>query len=459
MPSSVLILEPPDCDLKQLAAEFRELVPKGSEVLVVSDQDSLWNRVAPPESHRQQLVVIPDKFGDHPDAGQRLTAKVRQQHAHVAIVVAAATGDVESAASAIKAGATDFLVLGERLGERLRTLLGKLQGLFDVMERNLLLDHQNTLLRDAIQERFQILGESKPIQQLLDQIRQVSAVPRPLLILGERGTGKEMVARAIHFLAGPDTRPLVTVNCAAFSDALLESELFGHEKGAFTGADQQRPGKFEQASGGTLFLDEIGHMSPAFQQKILRVVEYGVFNRVGGIRELHTDARIIAATNIDLRQKIRDGEFLADLYDRLAFEVLEVPPLRDRTSDIEQLATHFLQQFGRETSAFHGKSLSKEAIAELKKYPFPGNVRELKHIIERTAFHDTGPQISPSDLGLTTDVSFAAKHGSFEEKVDDFSRHLIQTALESSNGNQAAAARELGLSYHQLRYFKKKYLP
>jgi transcriptional regulator with GAF, ATPase, and Fis domain len=278
------------------------------------------------------------------------------------------------------------------------------------------------------------------------------------LIVGERGVGKELFARAIHVAAGPDTRPLVTVNCAAFNDALLESELFGHEKGAFTGAEAARCGKFEQANGGTLFLDEIGNMSLPFQQKILRVVEYGAFTRVGGAAELKTTARIIAASNCDLRERIGKGSFLPDLYDRLAFEVLEVPPLRQRPEDIEMLAWHFLNQFTREIPGFAGKSLSAEAVAALKRYAFPGNVRELKNLIERAAYRDTTNEITPSDIGLRSEDEFLSQSGSFHEKLDSLGRRLITDALRQTQGNQAAAARLLGLSYHQFRYYHKKLL-
>ena len=300
------------------------------------------------------------------------------------------------------------------------------------------------------------------MKRLLAQVRRVAAVPHPVLIVGERGTGKELVARAIHLAAGekgdsphlceapsgpfrqmgtvPFFPPLVTVNCAAFGDALLESELFGHEKGAFTGADAARRGKFEQADGGTLFLDEIGNMSPAFQEKILRVVEYGTFTRLGGTSELRTTARIVAATNRDLREEIRQGRFLADLYDRLAFETIRVPPLRERRGDVPLLAQYFLDHFARETASFAGKRLTPAALESLEQYSFPGNVRELKNLIERAAYHDTASEIRPEDLGLLAEDDPVASAGSFHEKLDAFSRRLVTDALRQAAGNQAEAA-------------------
>jgi len=246
------------------------------------------------------------------------------------------------------------------------------------------------------------------------------------------------------------------VNCAAFNDALLESELFGHEKGAFTGADASRQGKFEQADGGTLFLDEIGNMSAVFQKKILRVVEYGTYTRVGGTKELKTTARILAATNVDLKERIKSGDFLSDLYDRLAFEVVAVPPLRERIGDVEVLARHFLNQFALEIPAFRNRQLSREALKRLNRYRFPGNVRELKNIIERAAYRDSGSEIGFDDLGLILDVEPAAKRGGLHEKIESYRRRLIAEALKEADGNQARAARALGISYHQFRYYYGK---
>jgi transcriptional regulator with GAF, ATPase, and Fis domain len=237
----------------------------------------------------------------------------------------------------------------------------------------------------------------------------------------------------------------------------LESELFGHEKGAFTGADAARHGKFEQADGGTLFLDEIGNMSLAFQEKILRVVEYGTFTRVGGAVERTSSARIISATNRDLKEMIAEGGFLADLYDRLSFETIDVPPLRQRSGDAEVLACYFLDQFARETPAFDGKTFSQSALAVLRSHPFPGNVRELKNLIERAAFRDTTNEITPEDLGLDPEGKVAATGGTFYQKIHTFGRRLIEDALARTSGNQAQAARALGLSYHQFRYYHKKY--
>lgn len=478
MDGAITIYQPPGQDFAELAAAFEAQVGPGWHVCRVGKVGALLKTLG--NDSIRQLAVIPQAVPEQRYSPARLIARIHASVGKLPVVVAAERGSVDAVAEAIAAGATDFLVCGERLGERIATLLGKLRGLFDVLEQNRRLDENNARLRESLERQSQIVGTSPQVKTLLARIARVAPVPRPILIVGERGTGKELVARAIHRLASsggfqpPSSRrdapslqtrqdaaatlldrPLVTVNCAAFTDALLESELFGHEKGAFTGADATRRGKFEQASGGTLFLDEIGHMSLPFQQKILRVVEYGAFTRVGGHEELRTSARIVAATNCDLRGLIRAGRFLADLYDRLAFEVLEVPPLRDRPADVAVLAEYFLDEFARETPAFRGKRLSRAALEELARYSFPGNVRELKNIIERAAYRDTDAEISPAELGLPlADESPLGSGGGFEERVEAFQRRLIVDALAKSDGNQAAAARLLGLSYHQFRYYR-----
>ena len=452
---TVLIFEPAESQFGDLGGQFRAEAPADWEVRTVSTSDELLRTLA--EDSRHFLVVLPERIDGAGRTGTELIAPIRQISEEIPVVLTADKGNVELVAQAIRAGASDFLVRGQRLRQRIGTLLGKLEGLFQVIERNRLLRQRNVHLEETIQAKLKIVGESPQIRALLDQIRRVAQVPRPVLIVGERGTGKELVARAIHFAQRAPARPIVTVNCAAFSDALLESELFGHEKGAFTGADSARHGKFEQADGGTLFLDEIGHMSLAFQEKILRVAEYGTFTRVGGTTELKTSARIIAATNRDLEELIAKGEFLADLYDRIAFETIRVPPLRHREGDVEVLARYFLDQFALETPAFGGKTLAPETLSVLRARRFPGNVRELKNLIERGAFHDTTDEITPSDLGVLPQNELASSGAGFYEKTEAFGRRLIEDALRQSGGNQAQAARSLGLSYHQFRYYHKKY--
>lgn len=454
MVESVLIVDSPSLDVAGLQSAFEDVIGRAGTVHAVDEPSAAEAQLARAVG-RRLLVVSAELLAM---ADDELLARLRKIQEDLPMIVVAPHGDVESASRAVDAGAADFLVMGEKLRERIRTLLGKLRGLFDAIDKNRLLAERNAQLRESIQARFEIVGQSPEVRKLIDQIRRVATVPRPLLIVGERGTGKELVARAIHFTSTVSTGPIVTVNCAAFNDALLESELFGHERGAFTGADATRVGRFEQADGGTLFLDEIGNMSLTFQQKILRVVEYGIFTRVGGMTELKSDVRIIAATNVDLQERMRTGEFLPDLYDRLAFEVIEVPSLRDREGDVAVLADHFANQFEREIPAYRGRRLSKAALADLQRYPFPGNVRELRNMIERAVCRETTGEITPADLGLANPSMLLGRPGSFRDKVDAFSRQLLQDALNQANQNQAEAARRLGLTYHQFRHYHAKYL-
>ena len=455
MARRILILDTPQGHLEELAAAFQAARREQCDVERVFAADHLLERLR--NGLPWDLVIVDCDLGDGGESGLALLPGIREAAGELAIIAVAEAGDVDRAAEAIRAGANDFLVRSGRLDQRVRTLLGKVRTHLSLISRNRMLREQNMLLRAAAWERYQIVGQSPQVLEVIDRIERVAGIPRPVLIVGERGTGKELVARAIHAAGGDSGRPMIVVNCAAFPDSLLETELFGHEKGAFTGADSAAHGKFELAAGGTLFLDEIGHMSLHFQQKILRVVEYGTFTRVGGATELQVDTRIIAATNVDLAQQMRDGEFLRDLYDRLSFEVIGVPPLRQREGDIEVLARHFFGEFMREIPALRGKRLSKTALDVLKQYTFPGNVRELKNIIERAVYRDTTNEITPEDIGMLPVAAAEAESGTFYEKVEGYKRRLISDAFDTAAGNQAQAARDAGLSYHQFRYYLRKY--
>jgi DNA-binding NtrC family response regulator len=450
MPRRILLLDTGDGELAPLGRTFKKACGRGTRLETVSRGEELLERVG---AGRCDLVLLDQHLGDGERDGLSLVRAIRERDGEVPVVLSARAGDVETATAAIDAGATDFLVRGEQLPERVSTQLRKIRRIIELVEKKRRLE----LELSASEGRFALVGRSPEIVELLRLVERVGPVPRPVLISGERGTGKELVARAIHRAAGRDG-PFVTVNCAAVTDALLESELFGHEKGAYTGADRQVPGKFELAAGGTLFLDEIGNMSLPFQQKILRVVEYGAFLRVGGTEELSADARILAATNADLEDRMSRGEFLRDLYDRLAFEVIRVPALRERQGDVEVLANHFLEQFMREVPTFRGKALTDDALELLRSYSFPGNVRELKNIIERAVYRDTTNELGPEDLDIEpVTLAHHQPKSPFKQRVEAFERQLIHDALEAARGNQAQAARSLGLAYHQLRYYLKKY--
>lgn len=328
---------------------------------------------------------------------------------------------------------------------------------------------------DALPEA---LGESEVFLDFQDRLSRVAAVERPVLIIGERGTGKELAARRVHYLSKRWHEPLVELNCAALASTLIESELFGHEAGAFTGAHRQRRGRFEMANGGTLFLDELGNIPMPVQEKILRVVEYGRFERVGGTEQVSVDVRIVGATNADLSSLAESGRFMRDLLDRLSFEVLYLPPLRARQEDILLLANHFALRMAFELGRSQMPSFSSGVEAALEAHPWRGNVRELKNVVERAVYQATGDVIervvfdpfdSPYAPIPATPVESAAIPAAqssapeitldrpFGALVEDYERRLLSTALAQARFNQRKAASLLGLTYHQFRGLYRKY--
>jgi psp operon transcriptional activator len=346
----------------------------------------------------------------------------------------------------------------------------------------------------------QLIGESPAFVSMLEHVSRAAPLSKPVLVVGERGTGKELIASRLHYLSERWDKPLVKVNCAALTETLLESELFGHEAGAFTGATRAHVGRFEQADGGTLVLDELGTIPLRMQEKILRAIEYGEFQRVGGTKTLKTDARVVGSTNADLPRLAAEGRFRADLMDRLAFDVIHVPPLRARREDIPKLAYHFAVNVTSELKRDFFPGFAPEAARALLEYPWPGNVRELKNAVERSVYRAEDPEqpiqeiifdpfVSPfgpvSEIGATAApaeivVASAAadvpplepRRGNgagrrldgttrwpldFRAAVAEFERETLEEALEHSKYKQTVAARLLGLSYHQLRGLLKKH--
>ncbi|MCA9743551.1 MAG: sigma 54-interacting transcriptional regulator [Deferribacteres bacterium] len=300
------------------------------------------------------------------------------------------------------------------------------------------------------------VGESTAFQEIVRQATIFARVNRPLLIRGERGTGKELVARFIHLKSSRIEQNYVTVNCAAFQEELFLSDMFGHEKGAFTGAVQSKPGKLELAHCGTLFLDEIANMTRTAQEKLLRVIEYQKFERIGGTESLQVDVRIIAATNAPLEEMMQNGEFLPDLYDRLCFAELTLPPLRKRREDIPMLIDHIVQQLHAEIPDLERKTFTQSAVKEMQAYHWPGNIRQLKNVVERLYIFDEDGVIHASELPLEiTAVEPLGK--TFHERVTAFEKTLLTNALKDCQGNQRAAAQVLGMSYDQFRHYFKKY--
>jgi psp operon transcriptional activator len=326
-----------------------------------------------------------------------------------------------------------------------------------------------------------MLGSSPAFGAMLEQVSRLAPLDRPALIIGERGTGKELVASRLHYLSARWEQPLVKLNCAALTESLLESELFGHEAGAFTGATKRHVGRFEWADGGSLFLDELGTLPPRMQEKILRVIEYGEFERVGGSETLRVDVRILGATNEDLPAQARAGRFRADLLDRLAFDVVHVPPLRARPEDILELAQHFAVAFTAELKRPYFPGFSEAAVEALLAWPWPGNVRELKNAVERSIYRAPeaeqpvdeihfDPFAAARDLAAPGadaaatggDTPAAASPASrlpldFRAEVAGFEQRLLARALAAAGGNRRIAAESLGLSYDQLRGLLRKH--
>ncbi len=328
-----------------------------------------------------------------------------------------------------------------------------------------------------------LIGESSSFLECLEKVSRAAALNRPVLVVGERGTGKELIASRIHYLSSRWDQPLIKLNCAAINENLLESELFGHEAGSFTGAKGRHAGRFELADGGTLFLDELATSSALVQEKLLRVIEYGEFERVGGNKTISVDVRLVAATNEDLPTLADHGKFRHDLLDRLAFDVITLPPLRERKEDLMLLAHHFAVKMTLEMGipSFHG--FSRQAEQQIEDYPWPGNIRELKNAIERSLYlreHDgpienlvldpfespyrpnnnRGESASTKTLGSPVN-SLPPASGDFpidlKELMQTTEVQLIQDALEHSQFNQKKTAELLGLTYHQLRGYLKKY--
>jgi DNA-binding NtrC family response regulator len=359
-------------------------------------------------------------------------------------------GTIQNAVEAIKAGAFDYLSKPVRMDE-----------IHIVLQRALEyrdLKRENILLKRQVKRKYRFanfVGDSVPMQQVFSIVEKVADTDSTVLIFGESGTGKELVARAIHYHSGRRDKPLIPVNCGAIPEDLLESELFGHEKGAFTNAIRTRIGRFEMADGGTIFLDEIGEMSPGLQVKLLRLLQEKRFERLGGNRTLECDVRIVAATNKDLEREVKEGKFREDLFYRLNVIPIVVAPLRERTSDIPLLAHHFLESFAK-TKKSRIKSISAEAMAALRQYHWPGNVRELENLMERLVILTEGETIDLIDLPdeiagsgktkATTSLETHLEDGSLSDAVEEFERQLIIQALNRTGWVKNRAAKLLKMN-------------
>lgn len=386
------------------------------------------------------------------------SSEVRKLAPDMAVIIMTPYGTIETAVKAIKAGAYDYLPKPIDL-DQLVVLIGR------ISERQTLI-RENTELKEQLRERYkfdEIVSASRDMEDVLNLAGRVASSNATVLLRGESGTGKELVAKAIHFHSPRADYPLVKVNCAALPETLLESELFGHEKGAFTGATARRIGRFEAADKGTLFLDEIGELTPSMQVKLLRVLQEHEFERVGGNQTIKTDVRIITATNRDIEKAIKEGRFREDLYYRLNVVAIVLPPLRERKEDIPLLADHFIKKYEAENKK-QITGISSEARDLLMRYSYPGNVRELENIIERAVVLAKKKLITAADLPIhlrtpmsDDKLSSQKLKDSLNETLDTVERGLILEALNEAGGVQTRAAEKLGISERVLRYKIKKY--
>ncbi|NOY52314.1 MAG: sigma-54-dependent Fis family transcriptional regulator [Deltaproteobacteria bacterium] len=447
---NLLIVEDDESMLDTLSDVFRE---KGENVVSVPTGDAALKEFS---RNQPDLVLLDIRLPD--TDGLTLLKKMKETAPDLLVVIMTAYPQVQTAIQAMKAGAYDYINKPFDLDE-MRLVVEK------ALETRLLKDEVNRFRREkaSTAKATKILGESPATQQMRTLLRMVADTPRtPVLLTGESGTGKELAANAIHYGSHRAQKALVKVNCSALPDNLLEDELFGHERGAFTDAKETRKGLFEMADGGSLFLDEIAEMSPALQPKLLRILEGEPFRRVGGTREIRSDVRIIAATNRDLTTMVKAGSFRKDLYYRLKVMEMRLPTLKQRREDIPLLVEHFIALHSREM----GKSavtLSDQAAQMLMNYSWPGNVRELKNVIERAVILSNGETIERKHLPL--ELCKAVANECFENNppaaldltLEDLEREYILRILRKLGGNRTAAAKKLGISRSTLLERLKRY--
>lgn len=388
--------------------------------------------------------------------GLQVLKEVKHINPEIDVIIITAYGTIETAVEALKAGAIDYITKPVELDE-LIILVNR------IAERRQLIQ-ENKLLKEDLSKRGitadKIIFKSQRMAELINLAGRVAASKASVLIQGESGTGKELLARLIHQLSPRAHKSIVVVNCGTLHENLLESELFGHEKGSFTGASSRRIGRFEEADGGTLFLDEIGELTPTIQVKLLRFLQEREFQRLGSNVNLQVDVRIISATNRDLEEQVKEGTFREDLFYRLKVVTMSLPPLRERKEDLSLLINHFIDKFAVENGK-NIQGLTAQARDVLLKYDYPGNVRELVNIIERAVVIARNQYITTEDLPfksiLPADDSEKKASGALRDSVDNLEKKLIIEAMEKTQDNQTKAAEILGISERMLRYKLKKY--
>ena len=417
--------------------------------------------LAAAEKQRFDLTVTDLKM-DGID-GLEVVRRLRARDPEAAVLIVTAFGTIETAVTAIKEGALDFLTKPFS-PEVLRTKVDKALEVVQLRRETGALREQTRSLQDVVSGSFDLgglVGSSAPMKALLEAVRRVAASETTVLIEGESGTGKELVARALHDQSPRREGPFVTVNCAALAEGLLESEMFGHERGSFTGAVRRKLGRFELADHGTIFLDEIGEMSMGLQSKLLRVLQQREFQRVGGEETLTADVRIVTATNRNLESEVQRGAFRQDLFYRLAIVPLKLPPLRDRPTDVKALAEHFVKKHAARVNR-KVRGISETAMERLTGYRWPGNVRELENAIERALVFAEGESIEPShlpDFLAPTPGALPVVRGDrpLPDLLDEIEKQLIAQAFEKAKGKKTETARLLGIKTSALYYKLEKY--
>jgi two-component system response regulator HydG len=450
-PARILVVEDNASLRSGVALALRE---SWSDVEEAGSGDTALARLRDPDVESFDVIVTDVRL---PGAdGLAVLRAARERDPRTSVLLMTAYGSIETAVEAMRSGAFDFVQKPIDL-EQIELRVAR------AVEHRRLLAEVTELRaeRAARAAALEIVGESPALRAAVDLALRVAPTRSTVLVTGETGTGKELIASLIHRSSPRADGPLVKVNCAALPETLLESELFGHERGAFTGADRQRIGRFEQADGGTLFLDEVGDMSPATQAKLLRVLQDQEFQRLGGTRVLRTDVRLISATNQDLAERMREGSFREDLFFRLNVIRIHLPPLRERPDDLLALAHHFLQRFARELGR-PLRGFSEEALARIRGHAWPGNVRELHNTLERGVLLADGPRIEAADLALPGRPGEEPAQGWRPElpeggiSLRELERRVVLEALQRSRFLQKDAAKLLGISRRKLNYMIRR---
>ena len=454
MPERILVAD----DQEEIQNLLRDMLEqRGAEVTTVgAAQEALDLVVADTDAY--DLVILDYDFGERQMNGLACLEEIRKSAAALPVIILTGKGTVSMAAESIKLGAEEFVEKNFYLEENMELALMRLDNLIRTTIDNKRLRREREFYREELRGKYNIVGNSRPIRQLIQQIQEVARIPRPVLIRGERGTGKELVAAAIHHDSPRKKNAFMTINCAALAEGLLECELFGQEDNAFTNSSF-REGRFVLADKGTLFLDEIGNMSYEFQQKILRILEYQQFERVGGTKTLKVDVRILAATNSDLESDMQQGKFREDLYDRLAFETIWLPPLRERREDIELLCYHFMERLAAEIAGVKPKKLLPETLDCLNAYHWHGNVRQLKYVIEQITYKVEGDAISVHHLPqeILEAHNAEANEQSLAYRSREFEKQVVTEAYAESQGDLEAIARQLSVPLESVKQLVEKH--